>query len=386
MTTMRPRASSSWTRNGRTSMMRASAWRSLVMMPDWLPVKLIDSPPSSRMAIARSAIDMRSPAVSSMSSSRRSGLGETVFASDRRSSVVSPIAETTTTTSWPARLVRMTRSATVRSLPTSATLEPPYFWTTIAMGLMCLLPTTVYHEDTDEHEEHEDHKSLRTRLIPGFRALRGLREKASSESRRDTARIEDRHHRRMIARPHIHPHRARRRRQRFAGHHVIQPPPDVPLPHVPPWRPPGEEPVVARIQRAADVYEPATQDPLDERALLRQLPDRARLALLWMHIAFRARHVHVAEHDEPALLLLERPRIRVHRLEKLHLGREVLAAVRHVDRRHGHAADLDADDPVLVVEVRMDECRPLGREGLADVQRDARVALRAAVPVAPVIG
>ena len=42
-------------------MMRASTWRSLVMMPDWLPVKLIASPPSSRIAIERSAIEMRSP-------------------------------------------------------------------------------------------------------------------------------------------------------------------------------------------------------------------------------------------------------------------------------------------------------------------------------------
>ena len=81
MTTILPRASSSWTRNGRTSMMRASTWRSLVMMPDWLPVKLIASPPSSRIAIDSSAIEMRSPAVSSMSSSRRSGFGETCLAS-----------------------------------------------------------------------------------------------------------------------------------------------------------------------------------------------------------------------------------------------------------------------------------------------------------------
>jgi hypothetical protein len=52
MTTIFPRASSSCTRNGRTSMMRASTWRSFVTMPDWLPVKLMASPPSSRMAIA----------------------------------------------------------------------------------------------------------------------------------------------------------------------------------------------------------------------------------------------------------------------------------------------------------------------------------------------
>ena len=43
-------------------MMRASTWRSFVMMPDWLPVKLMASPPSSRMAIESSAIEMRSPA------------------------------------------------------------------------------------------------------------------------------------------------------------------------------------------------------------------------------------------------------------------------------------------------------------------------------------
>jgi hypothetical protein len=73
----------------------------MAIMPDWLPVKLMASPPSSRMAIESSAIEMRSPAVRSMSSSRRSGLGETCLARARRSSVASPIADTTTTTSWP---------------------------------------------------------------------------------------------------------------------------------------------------------------------------------------------------------------------------------------------------------------------------------------------
>ena len=77
-------------------MIRASTWRSFVMIPDWLPVKLIASPPSSRMAIESSAIEIRSPADSSMSSSRRSGFGDTCLASASSSSVVSPIAETTT--------------------------------------------------------------------------------------------------------------------------------------------------------------------------------------------------------------------------------------------------------------------------------------------------
>ena len=48
---------------------------------------------------------MRSPAESSMSSSRRDGLSQTCLARASRSSVVSPMAETTTTTSLPAALV-----------------------------------------------------------------------------------------------------------------------------------------------------------------------------------------------------------------------------------------------------------------------------------------
>ena len=55
---------------------------------------------------------MRSPAESSMSSSRRDGLSHTCLARASRSSVVSPIAETTTTTSLPAPLAAATRSAT----------------------------------------------------------------------------------------------------------------------------------------------------------------------------------------------------------------------------------------------------------------------------------
>ena len=42
-----------------------------------------------------------------------------------------PPADTTTTTFLPAALVRATRAATRRILSTSATDEPPYFWTTI---------------------------------------------------------------------------------------------------------------------------------------------------------------------------------------------------------------------------------------------------------------
>src|SRR5688572_7134392 len=148
MTTIVPRASSSWTRNGLTSMIRASTWRSLVMIPDWLPVKLIASPPSSRIAMERSAIEMRSPADSSMSSSRRAGLSETCLAVASRSSVVSPMADTTTTTSCPCARVRMTRSATCVSFFTSATLLPPYFCTMIAMPVQHK-PARSYNSGTE---------------------------------------------------------------------------------------------------------------------------------------------------------------------------------------------------------------------------------------------
>jgi hypothetical protein len=86
-------------RKGRTSTMRACAWLALVMMPHWLPVSDTASYPSARIAIASSAIEMRSPADSSMSSSRRSGSGASCLARASSSSVVSPWADTTTTTS-----------------------------------------------------------------------------------------------------------------------------------------------------------------------------------------------------------------------------------------------------------------------------------------------
>src|SRR5688572_21636715 len=111
--------------------MRALVWASLVTMPDWDPVKLTAGMPRAFRAMERSAIEMRSPAERSMSSSRRAGLSLTCLARDNRSSVVSPMAETTTTTSLPADLAAATRSATFWIFWTSATDEPPYFCTMI---------------------------------------------------------------------------------------------------------------------------------------------------------------------------------------------------------------------------------------------------------------
>ena len=64
-----------------------------------------------------------------MSSSRGAGIGATWFARSSSSSVVSPIALTATTTSWPARRVSTIRFATRLMLSASATDDPPYFWT-----------------------------------------------------------------------------------------------------------------------------------------------------------------------------------------------------------------------------------------------------------------
>jgi len=51
------------------------------------------------------------------------------------SSVVSPIAETTTTTWWPAFLVATIRLATRFIASASDTEEPPYFWTIRPMAV-----------------------------------------------------------------------------------------------------------------------------------------------------------------------------------------------------------------------------------------------------------
>ena len=86
------------------------------------------------MAIASSAMEIRSPAVSSMSSSRPGGSSVIWLAWSSSSSVVSPIAETTTTTSSPFFLAATIRSATRFMCSADATEEPPYFWTTRATG------------------------------------------------------------------------------------------------------------------------------------------------------------------------------------------------------------------------------------------------------------
>ena len=83
--------------------------------------------------MASRATEMRSPADSRMSISRAGASVVRAAAWSRSSSVVSPIAETTTTTVLPASRVATMRRATRRIASTSLTDEPPYFWTTSAI-------------------------------------------------------------------------------------------------------------------------------------------------------------------------------------------------------------------------------------------------------------
>ncbi len=96
---MCPSASDWVIRPGVTSMIRALPWAASVMTPACDPVNDRASLPRSAIAIANNAIEIRSPAVSSMSSSRPGGLGVTWLARSMSSSVESPMAETTTHTS-----------------------------------------------------------------------------------------------------------------------------------------------------------------------------------------------------------------------------------------------------------------------------------------------
>ena len=126
-----PSSRDSRIRSGVTSAMRAFPCTLSVTIPAWEPVKDCDFAPSALIAIASRDIEMRSPEVSNMSSSRGDfdGSSATEFAKSRSSSVVSPMAETTTTTWLPALWVSITRLATCLILSASPTDEPPNFCT-----------------------------------------------------------------------------------------------------------------------------------------------------------------------------------------------------------------------------------------------------------------
>ena len=97
--------------------------------PACQPVRLVAWQPSSFRAMASSAMLISSPAASSISISRAEGLWVISAAFAIRSSVVSPCADTTTTTSLPALWVLATMRATLKIRFRSFTEEPPNFCT-----------------------------------------------------------------------------------------------------------------------------------------------------------------------------------------------------------------------------------------------------------------
>src|SRR5262245_19764777 len=99
----------------------------------------------------------------------------------------------------------------------------------------------------------------------------------------------------VVAGADVGPHRAggRPARERLARQDVVDAPSDVALAEVAPRRPPREEAVVGRVQRAAEVHQAVGQDPLEDRAFVLALPDGARLALLGMNVLVGPRHVQV---------------------------------------------------------------------------------------------
>ncbi len=141
--TTAPSSSAPLSRPGVTSMIRARPCTEVVITPAWEPVNERASYPRLWMAMASSAMEIRSPAVSSMSSSRPGGSGLTWLARSSSSSVVSPMAETTTTTSSPALRAATMRSATRLIRSALATEDPPYFCTTSATTVHSLPATTL---------------------------------------------------------------------------------------------------------------------------------------------------------------------------------------------------------------------------------------------------
>src|SRR5574338_1053820 len=175
--------------------------------------------------------------------------------------------------------------------------------------------------------------------------------------------------------------------ERRAGQNVVDPPPDVALPQVPPWRPPGEELGVVRIQLARDVHESLREDAFEQRALLRQLADRARLAFLGMHVDLEPRDVEITADDERRARRTKRLREPIHRFQEAHLSRKVLAAVRHVNGRHAEPRVLEWQAghhyAVLEIERRVRELRFFRKCFLPHVEPDARIPFLA-VPITPV--
>src|SRR5262245_61581386 len=139
-TAISPSSRARRTRSAAIRVMRALVWARSVRRPTWSPVKDRALKPRVWRAMASGAMVTCPPVASSLSISRSPGTGAMRWARATSSSVVFPMADTTTTSRCPLPrpsplTVPATRRATFRIFSWSATDEPPYFCTISAMTL-----------------------------------------------------------------------------------------------------------------------------------------------------------------------------------------------------------------------------------------------------------
>src|SRR4029450_11155729 len=97
---------------------------------------------------------------------------------------------------------------------------------------------------------------------------------------------------------------------------IVDAPADVALAQVAPGGPPGEEPVVFRVERAAHVAQALPQEALHERALVLALSDGAGFELLGVDIAIGQRDVEITADDQLPAAVPHRARPGAERFEE----------------------------------------------------------------------
>ena len=122
-------SSSRWMRSESMRLMRASEYVLLVWSPTCHAHRLMTGRPMPSRAMAHRAMEICSPVLSSISISRLEARGLISLAFSMRSSVVSPWADSTTITWFPALYVSAMMPATFRIRWASRTELPPNFCT-----------------------------------------------------------------------------------------------------------------------------------------------------------------------------------------------------------------------------------------------------------------
>ncbi len=153
-----PNAVAASTRAGSTERMRPSPHGPSATNPASSPLNERAGQPSAERAIASSAADCCSPVASSLSSSRLSVAdGAVALASPRRSSVVFPMAETTTAVLRPCRAKEAIRRPAARIRSGVPTDEPPNLST---------MPSPSFHTPADLPYAYKKTGGLRLRRPP----------------------------------------------------------------------------------------------------------------------------------------------------------------------------------------------------------------------------